>query len=101
MTFLEGLKTIHPNVLSELNRKQLLALDVDPTIPFEGERLNEDFLLLTEAYFLTKYTIDATTTALRSALLEPHTGNKQVDVESEKKVITCQNEVFQRGSSVF
>eukprot|EP00731_Ephydatia_muelleri_P032086 Em0023g593a len=101
VTFLEGLKTIHPNVLSELNRKQLLALDVDPTTPFEGERLNEDFLLLTEAYFLTKYTIDATTTALRSALLEPQRVNKQVDVESEKKVITCQNEVAARLKTIW
>ncbi|KAL5457433.1 hypothetical protein EMCRGX_G034692 [Ephydatia muelleri] len=101
VTFLEGLAVIHPNILIELNRKQLLALDVDPTTPFEGERLNEDFLLLTEAYFLTKYTIDATTTALRSALLEPQRVNKQVDVESEKKVITCQNEVAARLKTIW
>ena len=93
VTFLEGLSAIHFSIVDELNRKQLLALDVDPTTPFEGERLNEDFLLLSEAYFVTKATVDTTTNALRSALLEPHNVNKSVDVEGEKRVIKCQNEV--------
>ncbi|MDI9409890.1 MAG: hypothetical protein QM523_11700 [Candidatus Pacebacteria bacterium] len=93
---MDGLTAIHPNTVNELNKKQLLALDVDPTTPFEGERLNEDFLLLSEAYFVTKFTVDATTAALRSALLEPHNVNKVVDVENEKKVIKCQNEVLER-----
>ena len=62
-----------------------------------GERLvidaflqvNEEFVKLSEAYFVTKYNVDTAEGMLRSALMEPRTAGKTVDVEHEKVVIKC------------
>ena len=62
----------------------------------EGERLidaflqvNEEFVKLSEAYFVTKYNVDTAEGMLRSALMEPRTAGKTVDVEHEKVIIKC------------
>ena len=44
---------------------------------------------LSEAYFVTKYNVDTAEGMLRSALMEPRTAGKTVDVEHEKVVIKC------------
>ena len=62
-----------------------------------GERLvidvflqvNEEFVKLSEAYFVTKYNVDTAEGMLRSALMEPRTAGKTVDVEHEKVIIKC------------
>jgi hypothetical protein len=44
---------------------------------------------LSEAYFVTKYNVDSAESMLRSALMEPRTAGKTIDVEHEKVVIKC------------
>jgi hypothetical protein len=44
---------------------------------------------LSEAYFVTKYNVDSAESMLRSALMEPRTAGKTIDVELEKVVIKC------------
>ena len=48
---------------------------------------------LAEAYFVSKYNVDQAKAALRVALMEPHTKDRQVDVEGEKMVIQCLEKV--------
>ena len=52
-------------------------------------QVNEEFVKLSEAYFVTKYNVDTAEGMLRSALMEPRTAGKTVDVEHEKVVIKC------------
>ena len=52
-------------------------------------QVNEEFVKLSEAYFVTKYNVDSAEGMLRSALMEPRTAGKNVDVEHEKVVIKC------------
>ena len=95
VTFLERAKAVYPNVTSLLNTTQLLALDTDLTVPYSDQKTaNEDFVKLTEAYFVTKHSMELTRNALRLALMEPHASGKQVDVEEEEKVIQCLKKVI-------
>ena len=94
VTFLERAKAVYPNVTSLLNTTQLLALDTDLAVPYSDQKTaNEDFVKLTEAFFVTKHSMDMTKNALRLALMEPHASGKQVDVEEEEKVILCLKKV--------
>lgn len=93
VTFLESARSIYPDVTLLLNTVQLLALDMHPNEPFSSERVNEEFVRLTEAFFSTKFNVDQTKNALRLALMEPHTKNKEIDVEDERKVIQCLEKV--------
>ena len=94
VTFLERAKEIYPNVTSLLNTNQLLALDTDPTAPYSDQKTaNEEFIKLTEAYFVTKHSVDTTKNTLRAALMEPHAKDKQIDVDDEDRVIECLKKV--------
>ena len=93
VTFLESARSVYPNVTLLLNTVQLLALDMHPNEPFSTERVNEEFVRLTEAFFLTKFNVDQSKNALRVALMEPHKMNKEVDVEDERRVIQCLEKV--------
>ena len=97
VTFLERAKEIYPNVTSLLNTNQLLALDTDPTAPYSDQKTaNEEFIKLTEAYFVTKHSVDTTKNTLRAALMEPHAKDKQIDVDDEDSVIECLKKVTER-----
>ena len=96
VTFLERAKEIYPNVTSLLNTNQLLALDTDPTAPYSDQKTaNEEFIKLTEAYFVTKHSVDTTKNTLRAALMEPHAKDKQIDVDDEDRVIECLKKVIE------
>ena len=95
VTFLERVKAVYPNVTSLLNTTQLLALDTDLAVPYSDQKTaSEDFVKLTEAYFVTKYSMDMTKNALRVALVEPHASGKTVDVEEQERTIQCLKKVF-------
>ena len=98
VTFLERAKEIYPNVTSLLNTNQLLALDTDPTSPYSDQKTaNEEFIKLAEAYFVTKFNVDAVKNTLRAALMEPHAKDKQIDVDDEDRVIDCLKKVTERN----
>ena len=50
-------------------------------------QVNEEFVKLSEAYFVTKYNVDTAEGMLRSVLMEPRTAGKTVDVKHEKVII--------------
>jgi hypothetical protein len=51
-------------------------------------QVNEEFVnLLSEAYFVTKHNVDSAESMLRSALMEPRTAGKTIDVEHENWVV--------------
>ena len=52
-------------------------------------QINEEFVRISEAYFVTKHNVDSTENMLRTTLMKPRTAGKQVDVEHEKVVIKC------------
>ena len=52
-------------------------------------QVNEEFVKLSEAYFVTKYNADTAENVLRVTLMEPRTAGKTIDVEHEKVVIKC------------
>ena len=52
-------------------------------------QVNEEFVKLSEAYFVTKYNVDTAENMLRVTLMEPRTAGKTIDVEHEKVVIKC------------
>ena len=52
-------------------------------------QVNEEFVRISEAYFVTKHNVDSTENMLRTTLMEPRIAGKQVDVEHEKVVIKC------------
>ena len=94
VSFLEDARRVHPNVTHFLNRLQLLALDMEPHQPFPRGKQNEEFVKLAEAYFVTKLNADLARGELRTALMEPHSKGKTVDVEEEKAVIECLEMVY-------
>ena len=93
VTFLEEARGIFPDVTSLLNTNQVLALDMDPKDPFQEDTVNEQFVKLAEAYFVTKHNVDQAKYALRISLMEPHAKDKEVDVAAEEKVIKCMEKV--------
>ena len=50
-------------------------------------QVNEEFVKLSEAYFVTKYNVDTAENMLRVMLMEPRTARKTIDVDHEKIVI--------------
>ena len=95
VTFLERVKAVFPNVTSLLNTTQVLALDTDLAVPYSDQKTaNEDFVKLTEAYFVTKHNVDMTKNALRLALMDPHTSGKTVDVEEQERTVQCLKKVY-------
>ena len=94
VSFLEDARRVHPNVTHFLNRLQLLALDMEPHQPFPRGKQNEEFVKLAEAYFVTKLNADLARGELATALMEPHSKGKTVDVEEEKAVIECLEMVY-------
>ena len=95
VTFLERVKAVFPNVTSLLNTTQVLALDTDLAVPYSDQKTaNEDFVKLTEAYFVTKHNVDMTKNALRLALMDPHTSGKTVDVEEQERTVQCLKKVI-------
>ena len=89
VTFLENTRKLYPNVTSLLTTSQLMALDMSPKEPFDDKTINEDFVKLAEAYFVAKNSIDQAKSALRTALMEPMAKGKELDVDAERKVISC------------
>ena len=69
------------------NLKSIITLPLIFIIAFL--QVNEEFVRLSEAYFVTKHNVDSTENMLRATLMEPRTAGKQVDVEHEKVVIKC------------
>ena len=52
-------------------------------------QVNEEFVKLSEAYFVTKYNVDTAENMLRVMLMELRTTGKTIDVDHEKVVIKC------------
>ena len=55
--------------------------------------MNETFVKLAEAFFVTKHSIHVAEVSLRQALLEPHNKGETVDTDEEQRVITCLKKV--------
>lgn len=93
VAFLERARESYPDVTSILNTNQLLCLEFAPNEPFPRERVDEHFVKLAEAFFVTKFSSDQAKNSLRIALLEPRTKGKEWDVPSVEKVINCLEKV--------
>ena len=89
VSFLEDAHLVYPDVTHLLNKVQLLALDMDPREPFTRGSENEEFVRVSEAFFLTKLNCQSTKSDLRAALMEPRAKGKPLDVSEKERVIRC------------
>ena len=98
VTFLEDTCRLYPDATHLLNTVQLLALDMSPQEPFTKGNENEEFLRLTEAYFVTKQSIEQTKFDLRASLTSPRSSGKPLNVDGMEKVIACLEKVFTKNT---
>ena len=52
-------------------------------------QVNEEFLRLSEAYFVTKYNVDSAENMLQEMLMKPRTDGKKINVQHQTMVIKC------------
>ena len=52
-------------------------------------QVNEDFLRLSEAYFVTKYNVDLAENMLQETLMKPRTDGKKINMQHQTMVIKC------------
>lgn len=96
VSFLEELQTTYSNAAVLLSNKQLKALDLSPTTPFEKETVNEDFLRLAEEYFVLKNCGTSSSISLRQVLINANPKSKLPDVEEHSKVVNVLNKAAER-----
>ena len=96
VSFLAELQAGYNKATSLISTKQLKALDVSPTAPFEKETVNEDFVRLAEAYFTLKTDSTTCSNELRSKLMEPNATGKFPDVEEHDKMLATLNKAAER-----
>ena len=76
VTFLEDICRLYPDATHLLNTLQLLALDMSPQEPLTKGNENEEFLKITEAYFVTRLSVNHAKYELRSSLSLPRSEGK-------------------------
>ena len=96
MSFLAELQAGYKNANVLLSTKQLRALDVSPTTPFDKETVNEDFASLAAQYFTFKVNIMDCINGLRRKLLQPNATCEIPDVEEHGKMLATLNKAVER-----
>ena len=95
-SFLAELQAGYKDATSLLNTKQLWALDISPTTPFNKDTVNMDFARLVEQYYTLKIDITDCSNALRRKLMEPNAASMIPDIEEHGKMLATLNRAAER-----